>query len=175
MSETTEFVEIFTAPADAPEVARKLLAAAGDDQEAVRTTSDGFRVPAAIAEAAGFGPGDEDVVAEDEDDEPADDEPETTEDGPGTVVTADGAEHTGVLPASAATAPDGEAATGDASAATGDAPVTEDAPAPAEAPQGDAGDEPKGAALDAALREAGLSTEGKADEKRARLAAHRAK
>lgn len=40
-------------------------------------------------------------------------------------------------------------------------------------PQAD-GAEPKGAALDAALEDAGLSKSGTADEKRARLAGHRA-
>lgn len=149
-ADSPQFVEIFTAPADQPEVARKLLEAAGDDQEAVRTTSDGFRVPAAIAVAAGFGPGDEDVA-----EEPADDEPDTPADGPVTPVATE-------TPAGAPEAP--------AAPVAPDGPVT-----PAATPEAPSDDEPKGAALDAALREAGLSTEGKADEKRARLAAHRAK
>ncbi len=41
-----------------------------------------------------------------------------------------------------------------------------------ESPDSDAGVELKGQALDAALRDAGLSLEGTADEKRARLAEH---
>lgn len=48
-------IEIIVHPADAPETARKLLAAAGDNVRAVRTFTGGFLVPAEIAEAAGLG------------------------------------------------------------------------------------------------------------------------
>lgn len=49
-------VEIVVAPEDAPETARKLLEAAGEDFRAIRTGGLGaFFVPQEIAEAAGLG------------------------------------------------------------------------------------------------------------------------
>jgi hypothetical protein len=57
-----EFVDVYALSADQPEVARKLLAAAGDQPEVVRTVADGFRVPASVAEAAGYTPGSNEVV-----------------------------------------------------------------------------------------------------------------
>jgi hypothetical protein len=64
MSDTTapDFVDIYAAPADQPPIARKLLEAAGDNPDVVRTIGDGFRVPAEIAAAAGYGPSDEAAV-----------------------------------------------------------------------------------------------------------------
>lgn len=50
-----EVVEVIVAPEDAPETARKLLEAAGDNFRAVRVITNGFQVPASIAEAAGLG------------------------------------------------------------------------------------------------------------------------
>lgn len=50
-----EAVEVLVAPEDAPATARKLLAAAGDRFRAVRVITNGFQVPASIAEAAGLG------------------------------------------------------------------------------------------------------------------------
>lgn len=57
-------VEIVLHPAEQPEAARKLLAAAeaaGLHPRVVRTGGDGFHVPAEVAEAAGLG-----AVAEEE-------------------------------------------------------------------------------------------------------------
>jgi len=52
-----QFVEIFAANADQPDISRRLLAACdelGVAQESVATVFQGFRVPADVAEAAGF-------------------------------------------------------------------------------------------------------------------------
>lgn len=55
MTESTpQFVEIFASNADQPAIAKRLLGAAGDAPEQVATVFQGFRVPSAIAEAAGF-------------------------------------------------------------------------------------------------------------------------
>lgn len=49
-------VEIIAAPADAPEVARKLLEAAGGDHRAVKTGGlSAFYVSTEVATAAGYG------------------------------------------------------------------------------------------------------------------------
>src|SRR4051794_1145341 len=47
-------VEILAHPADQGPIARKLLDAAGDAPEAVRTISGGFLVPSEVAKAAGL-------------------------------------------------------------------------------------------------------------------------
>lgn len=53
---STEIVEIVVVPADAPQTARKLLEAAGDNPRAVRTGGLGaFYVPEDVATAAGLG------------------------------------------------------------------------------------------------------------------------
>jgi hypothetical protein len=63
----TEYVEILVGVNDQPEIARKLLDAAGDNPEVVRTISapPGFRVPKSVAESAGYSAAEGDVAAVD--------------------------------------------------------------------------------------------------------------
>jgi hypothetical protein len=176
-----EYVEILAAPADQGPIARKLLAAAvvaGIDQDVVRTTSDGFRVPAAIAQAAGYGTSAADARAAggsavDNVSIPADvaradilaghapeSLPAKLDGGPNTLTDqrADGPADAEDRPAEVRVAAETGAGV---------------APDPRRADAGDSG-ELTGQALDDALEAAGLPKTGKADEKRARLAAHRA-
>lgn len=178
MTSPAEYVEILAAPADQGPIARKLLAAAdaaGIEQDVVRTTSDGFRVPASIADAAGYGTSDAGAVdarlaggdAVDLVSIPADVEradilaghapeslPAKVDGGPANLTDqrvdgpADTEDHPEEVRAAAANQPDPRTA-------------------------GTSG-ELTGQALDDALEAAGLPKTGKADEKRARLAAHRA-
>lgn len=89
------FVEVFARPEDMQDTAVALLAAAKDHPEVVATVSGGFRVPADVADAAGYGTGtdgsvdaakaesdtagDQPVLAADDDrDAPADANPTAT-------------------------------------------------------------------------------------------------
>lgn len=172
MTETApQFVEILAANADQPEIARRLLEAAGDDQEQVATVFGGFRVPVAIAEAAGYTASDEPrAQAEDDEDD---------EDGPAVVVTPDGVEHQGVLPAGPYRSdPDTRTEVGTVTGTDELAGGTLGEAGPeAVTPLGDPGEGGtdgdgvlRGEALEQALKARGLSTDGKADEKRARVA-----
>jgi hypothetical protein len=180
-SPTPEFVEIFASNADQPAIARRLLAAAGGDPDGslVRTVSQGFRVPVAVAEAAGFTTADSGAVdaAAVEGDALA----QTALDGPRADVLAGHAPET--LPAKVDGGPDNltdQRLDGPADAADRPAEVqvaAETGAVVAPDPRTAGGEDPeelRGDALDDALRAAGLSTSGKADEKRARLAEHRA-
>lgn len=183
MTDAPQFVEIFTANADQPETARKLLAAAGDAPEQVATVFGGFRVPVAIAEAAGFAATDTDAV----DSEAVAGAALANTSAAGGVVDAPTGHGPASLPAkvdggpehlTGQTPPAAEPAEGD----QGDQGVVETAdgeqhtgvvPADA-ATDGEDDGELRGEALDDALRAAELPTTGKVAEKRARLAAHRA-
>jgi hypothetical protein len=61
MSET-EYVEVYVASEDAPDTARELLDAAGDERYRVETITGGFRVPKSIADRAGLKVSDEAVL-----------------------------------------------------------------------------------------------------------------
>lgn len=198
-SDSPQFVEIFTADADQPEVARKLLEAAGDAPEQVATVFGGFRVPAAIAEAAGYSASEDGAVdAMAVEGQALTNTAVAQRPAPATGVAATSGGQTGGTIATAGSDPAAgathtEATTG----APTEADVPEDDPnagettgAPAtEHPEvqtgeataqdpaaavgdAEAGEELKGAALEQALKDRGLSLEGKADEKRARVAAH---
>jgi hypothetical protein len=155
-----QFVDIYALPVDQPTIARELLAAAGDQQELVRTISEGFRVPADIAAAAGYAAGDAEVV---------DSESVSGSALANTALSAD----TPVADVLSGSSPDSLPAKVDG----GRANLT-DRPAADTVADEDADDaaegELKGEALDEALRSAGLPVTGKADEKRARLAEFRA-
>ena len=201
-----EYTEIYAAPVDQPAIARKLLAAAdeaGIEQDVVRTTSDGFRVPSSIAEAAGYSTSDAGAIdartargdAIDLTSIPADvaradilnghapeSLPAKVDGGPATLTDQrlDG-------PADTADRPDEVQVAAETGAVVQPDPRTADAGAveladgtqtdvlPADAAVAPVAlEDLKGDALDEALRAAELSTAGRADEKRARLAAFRA-
>lgn len=185
-----DYTEIYAAPVDQPAIARKLLAAAdsaGIEQDVVRTTSDGFRVPASIAEAAGYSTSDAGAV----DARKAGGDAVDLTSIPADVARADilKGHAPESLPAKVDGGPanltdqrlDGPADTADHPAEVQVAAETGAVvqPDPRTADAGDASAvvdvaELKGQALDDALKAADLPTSGSADEKRARLAAARA-
>lgn len=177
-----EFVEIYASGADQPGIARKLLDAAADRPEVVRTVSGGFRVPADVADAAGFSAGDPDAVDARATAGAA--LAQTAIDGDSPVADVLGGHAPTSLPAKVDGGPghltdqriDGPADTDDRPAEVQVAAETGDVVAPD--PRADGGGdvaELTGQALDDALEAAGLPKTGRADEKRARLAAHRAR
>lgn len=163
MSETSpEFVEVFVNPEDMHATAVQLLEAAGDTPEVVATVSGGFRVPADVAAKAGITTGDDNAVDV------------AAVEGYAANNTAPAqreAQAEGVADAPAGITGGQEPEAGQPTPAVGDG----NAPEPKRAADGDEDGELKGEALDAALRKAGLSTGGRADEKRARLEEHLAK
>jgi len=170
---STEYVDVYVKNGDQQETARRLLDAAGTEPDTVDTITGGFRVPAPVAAAAGYGPGEATSV----DAENVEGDALRQNTGAG-VHLQHGIDTGRVLPDAmpATTLLDAVQST----VARGEQQAVEP---PAVNPEGDAPAAPpalpepvelKGEALDQALRDANLSTDGRADEKRARLAEFRA-
>jgi len=168
----SEFVTVYVKNGDQQETARKLLDAAGTDPDSVETVTGGFRVREEVAVAAGYGPGEATSVDSGnvEGDalrqnggtvhlQHAIDTGEVPEDAMPATTLTDAVQQTVERGAQQAVEPPAMNPDGDTPAA----PPT--LPEPAEL---------RGEALDQALRDANLSTDGRADEKRARLAEFRA-